>query len=174
MKKILRDESKLLVSVGIFIFFVIFLISFNIAYKNSPVEFCNNTEQKDDCIIKLVYELEDYNLCEKSIDVNFCYLLAARKFENEKLCEFTNQTDNCLTDIARIKDDYYICENINDNKVRDKCLFEIAYSSSNINICDNTKDVDSCKYSYVINKKDNTLCLQTGKYEKLCLKELDK
>lgn len=138
-------EKTIKTVLAVIILTAIVFVSFNNLDDYDAANYC---EGNNSCIMNLVKESQNPNICDNSNKKNECYLTTALYFEEPNNCFKTNNTE--------------------------RCLFDYAVNSNQPDACEYGENVTFCYYSYAIAKDNSTLCNITGEFEEMCQKRLIK
>lgn len=152
----------------VMILVIIFSYGIVASFNNSYIGFCNADAE---CVMDLVEETKDFNLCKFSVNESNCYTNSAILLDDYSLCNLSFNSTLCYMNFASIKKDVFICDYVVDD-YRDKCIFDVAISEENAQICLNSLDSGLCYYSYALHFMDVNICDLSEKYKSKCIKSL--
>ena len=153
--------------IAVILLFLIFIVSFDSAYKQDINTICQNDTI---CIIDIVKETQNFSLCNFSKNTSQCYKISSINLKNKELCEYAQNTTDCYYSYALKMRDVSVCENV--SNLNDRCIFEIAVLENQSQICQKSQDVDYCYYSYAVEKSDLLLCNQSERYKNTCVSKI--
>lgn len=128
---------------SLFLLLTIFIFGFYGAQKVDSVSYCSNDIN---CILELISDTKNSDLCDVYSNKSTCYSKASLKFSRLSYCEKTNNYDNCI--------------------------FNFALYNNDSSYCEQSINGSFCYYSYAINTGQLDLCYESGVYTELCLQKL--
>jgi len=152
--------------------FLILIILFSLSiYVNIQKDYSNYCELDNSCILNLIDETKNFNLCEKSSKISFCYESISIKYNQSDFCLKTENLSSCYTKNAVLKNNILLCDTL-DIKEKDQCIFEVVIYNDKIEYCDLSSQITKCIYSYAIFKNDSQFCSKSGEFESSCFEKL--
>lgn len=152
-------------AIAVVLLCVIFLYGINSAVKKDITLSC----QDDECLISLVIEMQNYSLCDKAQERDFCYETTSILSSLPDLCEFVSNVTKCYKQNAIYQENTSLCSKTENY---DNCIFQIAISSLNLSMCNNSIDPQYCYFSYADFTKNRSLCNLSGKYNRSCFNRI--
>lgn len=155
-------RKHLEISLCCFILTCIIAGSFYYTSQQNPISYCNN---ETSCVIELVKETNQAELCKTSTNKSFCYQTSSIFLENSSLCKLSNQNTTCYYEFIYTYNSPDLCQ---DTQNPDSCLYSYILHFENANLCENHSQKEKCYYSYALAKNTNTTCNLTGNLSQVC------